>query len=253
MIFVRTRLRTLRSDIGRPSFHGQERSSPARAGAAVLCVLIPALAATGCQAPPQPTGPTAMVLDLADYDGFVDSAMTILRERHFGIDRGDRRAGVIVSHPATGAQWYEFWREDSLGPYQLLESSLHTLRRIVTVTIEPGDADAREASSKPATARTRTEKDDESRHEQDALTPDKGPGRYRITVRVDKERYSSPQRQVTTASGALAIFSERVPTRDGLRNARAAGAHWVPLGRDGLLEAALLAKFAGAPGVDPTE
>ncbi len=195
MIFARTRPRTIRSDIGRPSPCGPKRSNPTQATVAVLCILIPALALTGCQAPPQPTGSTAMVLDLADYDGFVDSAMTILRERHFGIERGDRRAGVIVSHPATGAQWYEFWRGDSLGPYQLLESSLHTLRRIVTVTIEPADADAdadvREASSKPT-------------REEDALTPGKGPGRYRVTVRVDKERYNSPQRQHRhRGSGAL--------------------------------------------------
>jgi hypothetical protein len=65
-------------------------------------------------------------------------------------------------------------------------------------------------------------------------------------VQVDKLRYSAPERQVTTGSGALAISSEKTPDVEGLRGPRSHRAEWVPLGRDPLLEAFLLQRIAGA-------
>ncbi|MCH7873547.1 MAG: hypothetical protein IID33_17760, partial [Planctomycetes bacterium] len=43
---------------------------------------------------------------------------------------------------------------------------------------------------------------------------------------------------------ALAIYSEQLPTTEGLRAALSATHEWVPLGRDGLLEQALLTRIA---------
>jgi hypothetical protein len=59
-------------------------------------------------------------------------------------------------------------------------------------------------------------------------------------VSVNKARYAAPNRQLTTAAGALAFFDERLPTTEGLRRGRTEGAHWVDLGRDKNLEIALL-------------
>jgi hypothetical protein len=57
---------------------------------------------------------------------------------------------------------------------------------------------------------------------------------------------------VTTASGALAIYNERLPTTEGLRGAASRGEHWVPLGRDVLLEGYLLDRIAARlPEVEP--
>ncbi len=95
----------------------------------------------------------------------------------------------------------------------MLESSFHTIRREVGVTIEP-------------------------------LSTGSGSDEYRLSVEVNKYRYSAPDRQITTASGALAIYSEHLPTTEGLRNALSAAHEWIPLGRDGLLEQALLARIA---------
>jgi hypothetical protein len=179
------------------------------AAAALVFASIGTLA--GCMAPPQPEGPTAMRMQVADYDAFIDRTLTMLREHDYAPRRVDRVSGVIAAGPTTGKQWFEFWRRDVLGPYHELESSLHTVRRIVHVEIDRAD---------PASA--------------------SDGGLCNVIVEVEKSRYSAPQRQVTTASGALAIYSERLPTREGLRNARERDEHWVPLGRDGELEQYLL-------------
>ena len=170
----------------------------------------------GCQAPPQPNGPTQMTLRLTDKDAFIDDTLTMLRELDFPPDRVDREAGTISAGPSTGGQWFEIWRRDVHGGYQILESSIHTIRREVGIHIEP-------------------------------VSDDADSDQYRVSVEVSKYRYSAPDRQVTTASGALEIFSERLPTADGLRNARSASSGWSPLGRDGLLESALLARIARFP------
>jgi hypothetical protein len=175
----------------------------------------------GCHTPPQATGPTDMVLRIPDREAFLDAALTVLREQDLPPERVDWERGVAVSRPTTSGQWFEFWRGDSRGGYQLFESSIHTMRRVATVRIEPVTAEG---------------------------TSDE----YRLSIQVDKGRYSAPERQVTTASGALAIYNERLPTTEGLRGAESRGAHWVPLGRDVLLEAYLLDKIAARlPEVEP--
>lgn len=188
------------------------------------------LAAAGCQAPPQPAGPTSIVLRIPDYEAFFDSALTLLREHDFQPRLADRVAGLAVTHPSTGAQWFEFWRGDSRGGYQLLESSLHTIRRTVRLSIQPEVELEPQPRSQPQPA---------TRPQGEAG----GTDRYRVTVEVQKERFCSPQRQVTTASGALQIYSERLPTEEGLRASRVRGEHWVSLGRDPLLEEYLLGRL----------
>jgi hypothetical protein len=42
------------------------------------------------------------------------------------------------------------------------------------------------------------------------------------------------------------MFSEKVPTVSGQRGAQSTAAHWIPLGRDPLSEARLLAKVIDA-------
>lgn len=181
--------------------------------------------AVGCQAPPKPNGPTERIVRVSDRDGFIDSMLTVLREHDFQPREVERDAGLALAGPSTSGQWFEFWRNDVRDGYQLFEASIHTIRRSVTVNLVPvSDDDTGAMADQTSQA-----------------------DRYRLTVRVDKERYSAPERQVTTASGALGIYSERLPTKEGLRGARSRGEHWVPLGRDVLLERYLLERFAPAP------
>lgn len=163
---------------------------------------------SGCAAPAVTSEPTRGFAVVAARDAFIDDVLTVLRERDFRPADVRRADGWIMTEPSTSKQWFEFWRADALGGYQALEASLHTIRRRVQVELAQ---DERRADNTLA-----------------------------ITVTVEKERYTAPSRQVTTASGALAIYSEKLPTREGLRRALAPAGGWVPLGRDPLLEEHLL-------------
>lgn len=161
-----------------------------------------------------------MVLHVTDREAFIDDALSLLRLVDVPPRYVERATGLIVSEPTTSAQWFEPWRVDAPGGYQLLESSLHTVRRTVTIRIEPSD----EAATQPVSAA--------------------GGAAQRVSVRVDKERLNVPPRQVTTASGALSLYSARMPTEAGMRGPVARFATWVPLGRDPILEENLLARLA---------
>jgi hypothetical protein len=202
---------------------------------AAACLLFPW--APGCQAPVKPEGPTRLTLPIVDRDAFIEATLTVLRENDFTPRRVDYREGRIEAGPTTSGQWFEFWRSDSRGGYQALESSLHTIRREVTVEIRPVAASAPAVVRRPGTRSTGA----------GAATPAPGvdakappPTECTVDVTVEKSRYVAPSRQVTNASGALAIYSERLPTEEGLRGARSVDEQWVPLGRDGLLEKHLL-------------
>lgn len=186
-------------------------------------VLLGALAASmcGCEAPAPAVSPTLAALRISDRDAFFDATQTLLRELDLPPARVDRETGLLSTVPTTSGQWFEFWRADSRGGYQVLENSLHTIRRTVTVSL-----------ARP----------------QGGAAGDE----YQLSVEVQKERYSAPERQVTTASGALAIYNERLPTEEGLRGAASRGAHWVPLGRDVLFEEHLLDRIIERAGQAPT-
>jgi len=195
------------------------------------------VALAGCRAPLPPEGPTELRVYVPDYEAFFDAALSVLRRYDFSPDYADRTRGVIVSEPVTSGQWFEPWRVDSPGGYQLLESSLHTIRRTVTVRLQPLEDSP--AETQPTVADVLSE-------DWDREPPVWGVKRYRVSVQVDKSRYSAPERQITTASGALAIYSTRIPTTEGIRGPASREIDWVPLGRDPLLEAFLLEKLANA-------
>lgn len=190
----------------------------------------------GCQAPPQPAMPTEVVLHIPDYEAFVDASVSLLRRFDFAPERVDRARGLVVTAPATSGQWFEPWRVDSQGAYQVLESSLHTIRRHVTVRITPLD---NAPATQPTVADVLTEEWDRQ--------PDLwNVPRYRVGVQVDKERFATAPRQITTASGALSIYSIRIPTTEGVRGRASRSEEWVPLGRDPLLESFLIENLADA-------
>jgi hypothetical protein len=203
-----------------------------RTKTAALTAVAAVLAASlllGCHAPPAACGPTEMVLRLADRDCFMDNVLTVLRRYDLPPERVDRESGLIVSRRTTSGQWFEFWRVDSQGRYQEAESSLATIGRIVTVEVTPAEPTGQVSSPLEPEAPERE--------------PSAVCGDYRVSVCVEKERLSVPERQVTTASGALALFNVRSPTVAGRRGPQSAEMDWIPIGRDPLLEAYLLAKF----------
>jgi hypothetical protein len=234
---------------------------PTHAAARLLAGLVvaAALLSAGCHGPAAPTEPTETVLRIPDRDAFIDASLSMLRRYDLSPERVDRQRGLIVTQRTTSGQWFEPWRIDSQGPYQILESSLHTIGRTVTISVEPTEAAESQAAEAGApgtqaaqlgasgtqaaqagaseTHPTGTDQAGES----PAAAPDQ---RYRVSVQVDKARFTTPERQITTASGALAIYSERTPTMEGVRGRAASQTRWVPLGRDPLLEAFLLGQLS---------
>ncbi|MGE3182795.1 MAG: hypothetical protein AB7N71_14285 [Phycisphaerae bacterium] len=189
---------------------------------------------SGCQAPGPITGPTEVKVWIDDREEFIEDTLSILRREFFDPASVDRGKGIVITRPETSRQWFEFWRKDPVDRYQTWESSLHTIRRTVRVDVEPTrqTASSLQVASGLAldnpTARKRLNQQPET---------------YRLQVTVDKTRYSAPDRQVTTSSGALGIYSERLPTTEGLRQSRAENERWVPMGRDQILEEYLLNKL----------
>lgn len=211
--------------------------------------LLPSLVligAIGCQAPQAPVGPTACVIHAADYESLFSQTLTRLRGVEWRMKQVDRERGIIETLPATSGHFPEWWRVDSPGAYNYLESSLHTIRRAVTVRIERVDAAAGETSHGGGAS----DADDATPPGGDAAvaeataraveSPLPGTGRYRVEVEVRKERFSTPERQVTTASGTLGLFSEKTPTIYGYFRARPGDVRWIALGRDEVLERNLL-------------
>ncbi len=167
---------------------------------------------SGCVDPPRDPGPVQadVYVDSAeDFDSLWETTLRVLRRWHLTPDRQDPRHGVITTEPITTQQWFEFWRHDAMGPYQWLESSMHTVQRLAKIKID--------------------------------RLPESG--RYRINVVVDVFRMSAAERQVTTPSGALVMFSEKLPTEQGDPVKPHESTHWVHLGRDPKMEGVLLQRI----------
>ncbi len=179
---------------------------------AVVFLGLAAMLSGGCFDPPAEYGPVqadVITSEETDFEAMWDTVLRVLQRYDFRPDRQDRREGVITTLPITSRQWFEFWRDDAIGLYQMTEASLHTIQRQAVIKI-----------------RRRPE-----------------PGRYRVIVRVDVFRYSVPERQVTTPSGALAMFDAKMPSEQGDLPGRGEAAHWVRVGRDPEMEGMLLRRI----------
>jgi hypothetical protein len=175
----------------------------------ITAAVLGAALIAGCHEPVAPTEPTSARVDApneAEFDRLWEAALTVLRKHYFSPARRDRRAGVITTHPTTAENFFEFWRDDTVGSFEKAEANLHTIRKYVTLRLSKTD----------------------------------NPGMYGLQVEVQSERLDQPERQITSASAALRAFSAGLPTTEGQPTAPET---WVPLGRDAKLEQYLLGKI----------
>ena len=99
----------------------------------------------GCFSPtttPQPTETPSYQVKLSKTQT-LHLARNVLLAYHFRIMKEDASAGTLRTHPLSGAQFFEFWRRDGRGSFNVLESSLHTMQRTVEITLReqaPGTA-----------------------------------------------------------------------------------------------------------------
>ena len=59
----------------------------------------------------------------------------VLNDMDFTVAKLDEQAGVIISRPLAGGQFFEFWRKDDVGAFNTAEANLHTIRRTVELNI----------------------------------------------------------------------------------------------------------------------
>ncbi|MFC1780824.1 hypothetical protein ACFLZ8_00990 [Planctomycetota bacterium] len=68
------------------------------------------------------------------YD-VMETAEDVLAQMHFTFDKIDYRTGYIKTRPLPGAQFFEFWRSDNVGPDNSLVSNLYSIRRTAEIYI----------------------------------------------------------------------------------------------------------------------
>lgn len=180
----------------------------------VLIIALGLLPFGGCARPIQPEAPTAAAASEADLDAIWNAALMVLSRMDLRPDRMDRASGVIETQPTTTQQFFEFWRRDVIDRYAYAEAQMHTMRRKATV---------------------RFRRLPESQ-------------RWQVEVQVDVERWQAPDRQFTSTSSALAVYSSHLPTTEGERMAQNLAIYWEPAGRDAAMERLILDRILRMSG-----
>lgn len=133
-------------------------------------------------------------------------AEDVLEEMHFDIEKSDIEQGLIRSKPLAGAQFFEFWRKDSIGAFNWAESNLHSIRRIVEIDVRQED------------------------------------GRLCVDCNVNVQRLSLPERLLRGTGQSYEILSESSEAIQRLKldTQQKTLMTWIDLGRDELLATEIL-------------
>jgi hypothetical protein len=170
--------------------------------ALITCVLI----MSGCAEQQQYGEVEQICVPGMDKAGVMQLAEDVLADMYFTIDKADPDTGFIRTNPLPGAQFFEFWRKDNVGPENATLANLHSIRRIVELNIN----------------------------------------RDRENLRIDCDaqvyRLSLPRRQSTSSARAYKMFTKGTKSVQALQlhPQQQADAAWVSLGRDKPLETEIL-------------
>jgi len=139
-------------------------------------------------------------------------AEDVLAKMHFVIEKADPQTGFIRTKPLPGAQFFEFWRKDNVGPENAALANLHTIRRVVELNFSPDE------------------------------------GKLRIDCGAQAYRLSLPQPQSTSRAQTPGIFSESSQSMQVLQLRRpdseqGQAAAWVDLGQDKQLATKILKRI----------
>jgi len=140
----------------------------------------------------------------------MSAAETTLTRMHFDIEKADPIRGIIRTRPLTGAQFFELWRSDNVGPAHVAEASLHTIRRSVELRLQPSG------------------------------------NQVRIDCTVRVQRLSLPENEVASVSQAYRMYSRSTATlqRLELEPEQRENLAWIDLGDDPTLAARILKRIA---------
>lgn len=140
-----------------------------------------------------------LVAEHRDFNRLWDAAEQAARGHGFTLDRIDYRTGVLTTEPLVSKQFFEFWRKDVGTAAGTAESSLATIRRTVRFEF--------------------TKQDD---------------GGYQVEPKALVERYSTPERRITSTHQYRRLLATPSPERMG------SSAYWYPVDRDTELEGRLV-------------
>ena len=145
----------------------------------------------------------------SDYDKLWNLCQEIARERFFDLDQQDYREGILTTRAVISRQFFEPWRDDCGDSYEVLQSSLQTVRRTIHFEFS------------------------------------RMPGGYAVTPKVVVERLPQLIERITSPSEAVHAFEGVAPLSKDPADLAARVAledsteHWYAIGRDVALEAEL--------------
>jgi len=134
----------------------------------------------------------------------------VLARFDFEIAKSDVQAGVIRTHPLSGGQFFEMWRQDNVGRFNSAESNIHSIKRTVLLTV------SREGDETCIECRV-------------AMSRLNLPERSEINVRA------TPYEAFTESGDRMQKLKLEEEQREGM--------HWVDLGRDRRLESKILGRI----------
>lgn len=174
-----------------------------------LVLVLAALAPAGCATVSAGRFTNPSALPSVDVPTAELVARRVLMELRFDLVYPQASEGRVETDPLTGASWFEFWRMDTIGAMESLESSLHTTRRRAVVTVSPKD------------------------------------GGSEVLVKVTKERKSAPRTGPDNIGRAYDLYDteDSELTRE---NEVAEEFQWLDMGRDELLEQRILERIHAA-------
>ncbi len=172
---------------------------------ATRCIALSLLATAGCHRPTSTISPPLVPVAAYCEAGYVrlwTAATDVLRQHGFKLDLTDAVTGHITTQPVGSQHFFEFWRDDVATPFDAWEATLANVRRSATVDIN------RAAHTEGC----------------------------RIVVSVHKQRFSTPERQVTNSAAANHFLGTALPAFTSGRRIAQTDSHWIDLGRDPAME-----------------
>lgn len=107
----------------------------------IVCLLMTTAVLTGCESFKAPTTPVEPAcLERANNEDIVLTAEQILRDMHFSVEKLDVETGYLRTRPLSGAQMFQFWRKEVVGPYNAVEDNVQSVQRTVEIQIDAGQA-----------------------------------------------------------------------------------------------------------------
>jgi len=220
-----------------PRFRG-DKLAPSEAGAVEpICVdPAPKLAPARNRETTNDRSLTKGILVRGDKLKMMEIAEDVLAKMYFTIEKADADPatpgintrlwrGFIRTRPLAGAQFFEFWRSDNVGADNWLESNLHSIRRVVELTMSEEEG------------------------------PPQSGNLLCINCDVQKYRLSMPEHHVSSSARAYEMFSESSSALQNLRlnPEQKAGMAWIDLGKDTQLAAEILKRISSMLDIENRE